>query len=57
MQRRFAVGSGASIRKAERRWRITPRCGHSATDSPDEVASLFGAAQTSPRQLGLPIAA
>ena len=33
------------------------RCGCPAPYSPDEVASLIGAALTSPRQLGLPFAA
>jgi transposase len=33
------------------------RCGRPATYSPDEVASLIGAALTSPRHLGLPFAA
>src|SRR5215213_11869116 len=34
-----------------------PRCGRPATYSPDAVASLIGAALTSPRHLGLPFAA
>src|SRR5215210_5964365 len=34
-----------------------PRCGRPATYSADEVASLIGAALTSPRHLGLPFAA